>query len=287
MIARILSIVSKEYVLQMPDGSRVKSSPMGKVRLQEAPLTGDLVTAEYCSGRWVIQKIMPRTNRLKRPAVANIDQALIVMSVKDPLFSTALIDRLCFLIVNSGVTPVLCVTKTDLGIDAETEKLIREYEEGPMRTIRCAKNELDKDLSFILKDHITVLTGQSGAGKSSLLNQLDPEFHLAVQDISRALGRGKHTTRHNELHEVCGGLVADTPGFSSLDFSHMNEAELAQSVLEFRPYLGKCRFNDCSHQAEPGCAVKKAVEDGKISSERYKNYLVVLKMIQNRKEQYL
>ena len=156
-----------------------------------------------------------------------------------------------------------------------------------MRTIRCAKNELDKDLSFILKDRITVLTGQSGAGKSSLLNQLDPEFHLAVQEISQALGRGKHTTRHNELHEVSGGLVADTPGFSSLDFSHMDETQLAQSVLEFRPYLGSCRFNDCSHQAEPGCAVKKAVEDGIISKERYKNYLAVLKMIQNRKEQYL
>ena len=287
MKARIVKIVSKDYVLQRDDGSRVPAIVMGKVRQQTVPVTGDLVEAEYTDGRWGIQKILPRINQLKRPAVANVDQAIIVMSVKDPDFSPNLIDRLSFLVVHAGVTPLLCVTKTDLGISDETEQRIREYETGPMRTIRTAKDVLDPSLAEILAGKITVLTGQSGAGKSSLLNKLDPTFHLATQEISKALGRGKHTTRHNELHVVADGLVADTPGFSSLDFSDMDATQLAQSVLEFQPYLGRCRFNDCVHQNEPGCTIKKAVEEGLIPKTRYDDYLNVLKLIQERKETYL
>lgn len=287
MQARIVKIVSKDYDLLQDDGTRIPAILMGKVRLQTVPVAGDLVEAQYSDGRWQISKILPRTNQLKRPAVANVSQAIIVMSVKDPDFSPLLIDRLSFLIVHAGIQPLLCVTKTDLGISEETEKLIREYETGPMKVIRTEKDVLDPSLAEILNGRITVLTGQSGAGKSTLLNCLDPTFHLATQEISKALGRGKHTTRHNELHEVAGGLVADTPGFSSLDFSDMNEADLAQSVLEFQPYLGKCRFNDCVHQNEPGCSVKEAVDAGLIARTRYDDYLNVLKLIQNRKEKYL
>ncbi len=287
MTARIVKILSKDYTLQMDDGTRVTAVAMGKLRKQDRPVVGDLVEAECINGKWGIQKILPRRNCLIRPAAANFDQALIVMSVKDPDFSTVLIDRLCFLIVNAGIEPLLCVTKTDLGISDETEKYIREYEKGPMKVIRCAKDSLDENLAGILKDKVTVLTGQSGAGKSTLLNSLDPTFKLATQEISKALGRGKHTTRHSELHVVAGGLVADTPGFSSLDFSHMSKSDLGESVLEFRPYLGQCRFNDCVHQNEPGCAVKHAVEEGVIPHVRYQNYLDILTMIQNRKERYL
>jgi ribosome biogenesis GTPase len=287
MKARIIKIVSKDYELLTDEGVRIPAIVMGKVRLQDTPVAGDMVEAEETDSRFVIQKILPRTSHLLRPAVANVDQAIIVMSVKDPEFSPLLIDRLAILIMHAGIRPLLCVTKTDLGISAETEARIREYELGPMQVIRTAKDSLSPDLAGILSGRITVLTGQSGAGKSSLLNELDPSFHLETQEISKALGRGRHTTRHNELHEVAGGLVADTPGFSSLDFSAIDAADLAQCVPDFGPYIGQCRFNDCVHQNEPGCSVKAAVESGQIPRTRYESYLSVLKLIQERKERYL
>lgn len=287
MIARIVKIVSKEYTLLTDEGERVKAVLMGKVRRQDAPAAGDLVQADLIRGQYVIQKIMPRKNRLIRPYVANVDQAIIVMSVVDPDFSPALIDRLSILISHAGITPLLCVTKCDLGISEETEARIQEYERGPMKVIRTAKGTLEPRLASILEGKISVLTGQSGAGKSTLLNELDPTFHLATQEISKALGRGKHTTRHNELHPVAGGLVADTPGFSSLDFSRISARELGEDVIDFEPYIGKCRFNDCVHQNEPGCAVKEAVDQGVIPLIRYTDYLSVLEMIQQRREKYI
>ena len=287
MKARIVKIVSKDYTLQLEDGTRVVASMMGKVRRQDRPVTGDLVEAEETDGVYAVSKILPRHSRLIRPAVANVDQALIVMSVKDPDFSTALIDRLSVLIRYADVTPVLIVTKCDLGIPPETEAAIREYEAGQIPVLRTAKDTLDPDLAGILKGKISVLTGQSGAGKSTLLNTLDPTFRLATQEISKALGRGKHTTRHNELHEVAGGLVADTPGFSSIDFTGITKYELASLIPDFVPYLGSCRFNDCIHQNEPGCGIKQAVEEGKISRTRYINYLQILQIILDRKEKYI
>lgn len=284
MQARIIKIVSREYTLYTEEGMRVKAVLAGKIRLQTKPVAGDLVECEEISGQWTVQKILPRKSYLIRPACANVDQALIVMSTHDPEFSSALVDRLSFLIVQAGITPVLIVTKCDLGMSDETKQAIEEYEQGPIQVIRSQKNYLEPALADVLKGKISVLTGQSGAGKSSLLNHLDPSFHLATQEISKALGRGKHTTRHNELHAVAGGLVADTPGFSSLDFSRMDKHELAQCVLDFRPYLGQCRFNDCIHENEPGCAVKEAVQAGKIPARRYQNYLDVLKLIQTRRE---
>lgn len=287
MIARVVKIVSKEYTLLLDDGSRAIGVLRGKVKRFDAPCAGDLVEASGGPHGLVIEKILPRANRLYRPSVANVDQAIIVMSVVDPDFSPALIDRISILIRDAGITPLLCVTKCDLGISEETEARIQEYERGPMKVIRTAKGSLDPSLASVLQGKITVLTGQSGAGKSTLLNELEPTFHLATQEISKALGRGKHTTRHNELHPVAGGLVADTPGFSSLDFSRISARELGEDVIDFEPYIGKCRFNDCVHQNEPGCAVKEAVENGSIPLIRYQDYLSVLEMIQLRREKYL
>ena len=286
MIARIVKIVSREYTLLDEEGVRHKGILTGKIRRQDIPAAGDMVEAKLSDGMWTVQKILPRRNLLYRPYVANVDQALIVMSVIDPDFSSALIDRLAMLIMHAGITPLLCVTKCDLGIPEETEQRIREYENGPMQVVRCAKGTLNPELGKILEGKITVLTGQSGAGKSTLLNELDPTFHLATQEISKALGRGKHTTRHNELHDVAGGLVADTPGFSSIDFSRIQAKELGECVPDFVPYTGQCYFNDCVHQNEPGCAVKEAVEAGRIPLVRHENYLAVLKMIQERREKY-
>ena len=286
MNARIVRILSKDYTLLLEDGSRVNAVAMGKLRKNESPVVGDLVDAEPLHGTWGIQKIYPRRNCLIRPACANVDQALIVMSVKDPDFSPALIDRLSVLITHAGITPLLCITKCDLGIPAETSELIAEYERGPMKVLRTAKDSLNPEVAEVFRDRITVLTGQSGAGKSTLLNEINPEFRLETQEISKALGRGKHTTRHSELHEVAGGLVADTPGFSSLDFSHMQAEDLDDAVPDFAPYIGLCRFNDCVHENEPDCAVKHAVEEGRISRTRYSSYLDMLKIIRSRKESW-
>lgn len=287
MIARIIRIISKEYTLLDEKGNHYDAILTGKIRMQMKPVTGDMVETVRSDNRWIIEKILPRRNKLIRPAVANIDQALIVMSVKSPDFSPALIDRLSVLIMSSGIRPLLVVTKCDLGISEDFEERIEEYEKGPMQVIRTAKDSLDPSLAGVLDGNISVLTGQTGAGKSTLLNELDPSFHLATQETSKALGRGKHTTRHNELHPVAGGLVADTPGFSSLDFSHIQAHELASYMMDFQPYLGKCRFNDCIHQNEPGCAIKNAVEKGEIPRVRYENYLQIMTMIQERKERYL
>ncbi|MGP1376324.1 MAG: ribosome small subunit-dependent GTPase A [Bulleidia sp.] len=286
MKAKIIKILSKDYTVILCDGRVVPAVAMGKLRRGQSPVIGDEVEVEERSGRFGIQRIYPRRNQLYRPRCANVDQALIVMSVKDPDFSTTLVDRLCMLIVHAGIEPLLCVTKCDLGIPEATERAIRVYERGPMRVVRNGRKALNPAFSGLFQNKITVLTGQSGAGKSSLLNELDPTFHLATQTISKALGRGKHTTRHSQLHPVCGGLVADTPGFSSLNFSHIKKEELAASVLAFRPYLGKCRFNDCLHYKEPGCAVKKAVEEKKIDAQRYAHYTEILEQLLQRKENY-
>ena len=287
MIARIIKIVSREYTLLDDEANRYEAILMGKVRKQDRPVAGDMVEAEFSAGRWVIQKILPRKNRLVRPACANIDQAMIVMSVKDPDFSPALVDRLSILIMKADVEPVLVITKTDLPFDDSIEERIREYERGRMKTIRTNAKNLSSEIEKVLNGKVTVLTGQSGAGKSTLLNTIEPSFNLQTQEISKALGRGKHTTRHNELHEVAGGLVADTPGFSSLEFGTITAAELGECVPDFVPYIGKCRFNDCIHQNEPDCAVKEAVSAGHIAQVRYADYLDVLQIIQNRKEKYI
>lgn len=287
MIGRILKIVSKHYTVLLETKEKVEAIVMGKVRLQTSPVAGDMVELICSEGSYGITKVLPRKNQLKRPAVANVDQALIVMSVKDPDFSSILVDRLSFLIAAEGIEPILIVSKTDYEMNEEVAKEIEAYKNGPMKVIHVEKDVYSQELVEILKGKISVLTGQSGSGKSTLLNTLEPSFQLATQEISKALGRGKHTTRHNELHEVVGGYVADTPGFSSLDFSHMSISDLENSVLEFRPYLGQCRFNDCIHQNEPGCAIKEAVSKKDIAEFRYQHYLSVLKLIQNRKETYL
>ncbi|MGM9941142.1 MAG: ribosome small subunit-dependent GTPase A [Bulleidia sp.] len=284
--ARIIKIVSKEYTVLMENGDRHIAILSGRIRRQIIPAAGDLVQVSEQGGRWVITRILPRKSHLIRPFVANVDQALIVMSVRDPDFSVTLIDRLCVLIGHAGITPVLIITKCDTGIPEEIEAQIQEYERGPMKVIRTGRGTVNPEIPSLLEEKVSVLTGQSGAGKSTLINELEPSFHLATQEISKALGRGKHTTRHNELHEVCGGLVADTPGFSSLDFTGIKAEEVGPCIPDFVPYLGKCRFNDCMHHNEPECAVKQAVEEGKIPLRRYHSYLAILAMIQERRRTY-
>lgn len=287
MKAQIIKIVSKEYTLYTEEKEIVKAVLTGKIRKQVTPVVGDYVQAEKLHEQWTVQKILERSSYMQRPAIANVNQALIIMSCKDPDFSSALVDRISILVKKAGITPILVVTKCDMGMEGYIQESVEEYQNGPMRVILTGKDRNCKELAEVLKGKVSVLTGQSGAGKSSLLNRLDPTFQLATQEISKALGRGKHTTRHTELHFVCDGLVADTPGFSSLDFSNISKQKLGQCMVDFEPYIGQCRFNDCIHQNEPGCAIKQAVEEKKIPLRRYRNYLDVLEIIQQRKEKYL
>ena len=287
MKAQIIKIVSKEYTLYTEEKEIVKAVLTGKIRKQVTPVVGDYVQAEKLHEQWTVQKILERSSYMQRPAIANVNQALIIMSCKDPDFSSALVDRISILVKKAGITPILVVTKCDMGMEGYIQESVEEYQNGPMRVVLTGKDRNCEELAEVLKGKVSVLTGQSGAGKSSLLNRLDPTFQLATQEISKALGRGKHTTRHTELHFVCDGLVADTPGFSSLDFSNISKQKLGQCMVDFEPYIGQCRFNDCIHQNEPGCAIKQAVEEKKIPLRRYRNYLDVLEIIQQRKEKYL
>lgn len=285
MKAKIVKIISNQYTIVDESNNRYVAVAMGKLRLGDSPVVGDNVIYEIRDGKAIIENILPRKNYLIRPLIANVDQALVVMSAKDPEFSSTLVDRLIFLIVHAQIEPLICITKMDLSDDSIYD-YIGDYRRSGYKVILIDKENDDHELGEILKDKITVLTGQSGVGKSTLLNKLNPEFNLKTQKTSKALGRGKHTTRHCELHEVCGGLVGDTPGFSSLDFNEMDAYQLRDSVPEFNDYINSCKFNDCLHQNEPGCKVKEAVNKNEISSIRYKNYLDVLKIIQERKEKY-
>lgn len=276
MKGRIICIISSRYTVEFEDGSKQVCIARGKLRKDTFPVVGDFVEVKKLEDAYGIEKIYDRSNYLIRPLIANVDQAIIVMSCKDPDFSTTLIDRLIFLISHAGITPKIVVTKTDLiEENSPIYDAIQSYKESGYEVILKSDKEA---LDHLFKGKISVLTGQSGAGKSSLLNALDETLNLPTQEISKALGRGKHTTRHVELLPIKEGYIADTPGFSSLDFTPLSKSELAASVPDFAPYVSECHFNDCIHENEPGCGVKKAVADGKIVKERYEHYLECLKL---------
>ena len=290
MQGRIIKIISNQYTVLTEENQFVLCVAMGKVRLQMQPVVGDFVEIEKLEGQTGIQKVLPRINQMNRPLIANVDQALIVMSAVEPEFSAQLVDRLIFLVCHSQIRPILVVTKMDLVKDKSLIlEQIEDYRRSGYLTILSSEHQIEseeKQLRKILLDKVTVLTGQSGVGKSSLLNRLNPDFQIRTQGISKALGRGKHTTRHSELLPVAGGWVADTPGFSSLDFNHMSLEDLRAAIRDFAPFQKECRFRDCSHFDEPDCAVKAALQAGKLSSNRYNHYKEVAYLIKTRKEKY-
>ena len=285
MTGLIIKIISNQYTILTEDGQEVLAVAMGKLRLGYKPLVGDKVEYELLDGRYAIQKILPRKNYLVRPAIANVDQAMIVMSAIQPVFSPQLVDKLIFLICYRDIEPVIVITKMDLvSPEDRINTYINDYLESGYQVITVGRDRDVEDVRDALKGKITVLTGQSGVGKSTLLNRLDRDFAAATQEISKSMGRGKHTTRHTQLFEVGGGLIADTPGFSSLDFSRVDALTLAGKIHDFRN-AGECRFKDCRHVNEPDCAVKKKVEQGEISRIRYNNYLETVALC-NKKEDW-
>lgn len=256
-----------------------------------SPKVGDVVF--YDDQEQVqITEVLPRQNELERPDVANIDQVLVVFSVIRPDFSFHLLDKFLVILDLERLPVVLVISKIDL-IDDEPLQALKEdlsYYVSMGYDIHYvnSKERIGFDvLTTIFKDKITVLAGQTGVGKSTLLNALMPELQLKTQEISHALGRGKHTTRHTELYEFGGGYIADTPGFSKIDFRIFEPDMLKECYPDFNALSSSCRFgNKCLHQHEPGCAVREATEQGKIPPWRLAHYRLFLEEIKNQKPKY-
>lgn len=255
-----------------------------------SPLVGDYVEYEAENDKeGYVLAVKKRRNELVRPPVANIEQAVLVFSAEEPSFSTALLDRFLVLIESKQIDPVICITKMDL---VENKDTIRTYL-AHYRSFGYPVVETSSELKSGLVDleaHLTgktsVFAGQSGVGKSSLLNAIRPELDLKTNEISSSLGRGKHTTRHVELIPAAGGLVADTPGFSSLEFDGIEAEDLPHFFPEFVERADSCKFRGCLHMNEPKCAVKQAVESSDIPAYRYEHYKQFMDEIFSRKPRY-
>jgi len=276
LTGRILRSLSGFYDVQTPAGV-ITCRARGILRKEgNSPLTGDMVeiTAEH--GKGMVEQILPRKNSFIRPAVANMDALVIFAANVNPVTEPFLIDRVAAIAGDQGVSVYLCVNKCDLDPAVD---LVRIYENAGF-TVICASAETGEgveQLRNLIQGKLTAFTGNSGVGKSSMLNRLCPELALPTGEVSEKLGRGRHTTRHVELYCLDEDTyVADTPGFSSFDTDQMEimlKENLQYAFPDFAPHLGKCQFHDCSHRKEPGCAVTRAVENGQIGKSRYDSYL--------------
>ena len=253
------------------------------------PLVGDNVEIEILDEKDMegnITEILPRKNELIRPAVANIDQALVVFAAAKPKPHFQLLDRFLVMMESKEIPAILCFNKSDIVDDAEIASLKEIYENcGYPLLFTSAKEETNiYELKELLRGKTTAIAGPSGVGKSSLINQLQSGVKMETGSISRKIERGKHTTRHSELIVLEeGSYIMDTPGFSSLYVGDMEKEELKYCFPEFSAYEGKCRFNGCSHTHEPGCAVREAVEEGKIHRMRYEDYTFLYRELQEKK----
>ena len=251
-----------------------------------SPLVGDIVDFESDNLKeGTITHIHDRKNSLVRPQVANVDQLLITMSIKNPNFSFYLMDRFIAYSESHGIDPVLIITKIDLNSDEALQDKIKETY-NMYDIFFTEKDTVNESLKDIFPNKLSVLAGQTGVGKSTLLNTLLPELNLETNEISNKLNRGKHTTRHVELIDKNGGEIADTPGFSTIDFTHIEKEDLRFYFKEFNDYIDNCKFRGCVHINEPKCAVKEAVNNGDIKESRYNSYVEIYEEISNYKERY-
>ena len=273
---RIIRSLSGFYDVQLPEGV-VTCRGRGILRKEQiTPLTGDLVEITLEGGKGMVETVLPRSNSFIRPAVANVDALVLFAANVNPVTEPFLIDRVAAIAGDQNVPCILCVNKSDLD---PAEQLQEIYKKAGFPVI-CTSTKTGQgieELRQALKGKLTAFTGNSGVGKSSILNCLCPELTLATGEVSEKLGRGRHTTRHVELY--CLGddtYVMDTPGFSSFDTDQMDvilKENLQYSFPDFAPCLGRCQFADCTHRSEPGCAVRAQVEAGQISASRYDSYL--------------
>ena len=275
LTGRILRSISGFYDVQTLSGV-VSCRARGALRREASPLTGDEVEITMEHGKGMVERILPRKNSFVRPAVANIDALVVFAANVNPVTEPFLIDRVATIAGDQEVPVILCINKCDL--DPATN-LQRIYENAGFQVI-CASAETGEGVDALwqaIRGKLTAFTGNSGVGKSSMLNRLCPQLQLATGEVSDKLGRGRHTTRHVELYRLPEDTyVADTPGFSSFDTDQMEvilKENLQYAFPDFGEYIGACQFRDCSHRAEPGCAVTQALAEGRIEKTRYESYL--------------
>ena len=276
LTGRILRSLSGFYDVQTPDGI-ISCRGRGSLRkAHQSPLTGDMVEITVEGKKGMVEKILPRRNCFVRPAVANVDTLVVFAANVNPVTEPFLIDRVAAIAGDQEVEVILCVNKCDLDPAVD---LLRIYRNAGFTVIQASAETGQgvEELRSLLQGKLTAFTGNTGVGKSSMLNRLCPELGLATGEVSEKLGRGRHTTRHVELYRLDDETyVADTPGFSSFDTDQMDvilKENLQYAFPDFGPFVGGCQFHDCSHRAEPGCAVRAALEEGKIEKSRYDSYL--------------
>ena len=270
------------------NGQSYECRARGKFRLDGlSPLVGDNVEIETDGVKGVLVSVYPRRNHFIRPAVANVDVLIIMASGVIPVTDPFLIDRVAAIAEHAGCDVLICINKTDLD---PGNRLYDIYSKTGYRVIRTSAEtgEGKDELLDYIRGKTCAFTGNSGVGKSSILNSIAPSFSLKVGDVSEKLGRGRHTTRHVELFDLGGGTyIADTPGFASFDFEKTEpifKEELQKLFREFRPFLGRCRFADCAHIKEPGCAVLEAVDAGVIDPSRHQSYVRLYEQAKKKKK---
>ncbi len=269
MQGRIVKLISDDFTVL--SGDKLYTCKCRGVFRNKAikPLVGDLVLFDNN----IINQVLERKNSLIRPPISNIDNAYIITSVKHPNFSTNLLDKMLNIITYNNIEAIICLTKLDLLNKDEFEE-IKKYQDYYQKIgYKVYTNSDIEPLKATFKNKISVFTGQTGAGKSTLLNKLDHNLNLKTNDISYALGRGKHTTRHVELIPIHQGFVADTPGFSDISFIDMTKEDIRDNFIEFEKYKDKCKYRDCMHDKEDDCEIKRQVDNGNILKSRYDNYI--------------
>lgn len=251
------------------------------------PVAGDRVIISLEEdGTGMLEEVLERKNVLVRPPVANLDVLVLVASVCHPRTNTLVLDKMIAVAEKKGICPVVVINKSDLGDPTELEAI---YHSTGLEcfTVSATDAQSLEPLRRLLAGQVCVFAGNSGVGKSSILNVIDPTLDLSTGEISKKLGRGRHTTRTATLYHLADGFVVDTPGFSSLDMEQVesiDKGELADCFREFEPYVGKCRFIGCAHYREPNCAVRQAVEAGEIAESRYISYVTLYEAVKDKKE---
>ena len=285
----IMKALSGFYYVDLGDGTLIACRARGKFRHKKiVPLVGDRVEITRLEGNTgMVDEILPRKNEFLRPAVANIDQLVIIVSGATPVTDPFLIDRMTSLAEGKGCESIICINKCDL---ERADELFDIYTAVGFPTVRVSAEtgEGIDTLANLISGKVSAFTGNSGVGKSSILNKLEPGFSLSVGQVSEKLGRGRHTTRHVELFRLQNGaVVADTPGFSSFDTDQTEvrmKETLAATFREFKPYLEDCRFVGCAHVKEKGCAIRAALKEGKIPPSRHASYVRLYEQAMTHKE---